>query len=1044
MVKSFKKVIACLLAVLMVCFSLPFTAFAAVPKDWQPNLTLRFGTLSDVEADDFTSDDFSGGDLSTAGLFGPTLDYTGYVDKATGAYNVTSLSLDRSKITDSMLESAEREYSGSREGTTKYTEGMYFTMTFQLENVDVIGGVDAKLSYSGNITPIMIWEAGAKSKTAEGAIGSYEEYLEAKDENKYCEALSGLGDEGVNGVLSGNCSETFYDEQLNASESSYANVDGGMYIACIGSEDQYDISTVTEKQKKLLVDPETGETGYDSAGKMIVVTYMFQITGDISEDNPITIAVPNENPDDDALTVVNKSITSCDTQKNANPYDLCTYNHNFVGTDLKDSDVENDGSCNMYFMGYNCTTGKYLNASTDTHDHSASTQLINEKAATCQTDGYTGDLVCTEDQTIVTAGETIPASSAYHSYKAEHVDATCQSNGYTQYVCEYCDDVKAEVEYDDPATTLAHDFGEYTSDGNATCTEDGTKTATCNVGKETDTVTDEGSALGHDFSVLVTPQVDATEDAAGTTAVYKCSRCDETTGGDPIKQLDHTHSYTEVETPATCTADAYVTKTCVKGDDTQVITKEGTALGHQFTNYVSNNDATCTADGTKTAKCDRCDENDTVTDEGSALGHKFTNYVSNNDATCEADGTKTAKCDRCDENDTVTDEGSQLSHEWVEIEAEVPATQTTDGKTAVEQCKNGCNQTRGGEVIPATGIIVTLDDTYAQYGDVTDYEYGKNTVKYLSTVTLTAAPIGDASFVGWEVSGKQVSTDTTYTFTATSDVTVTPIFADTKENITVVFLDKYNNVTYSFVGTPADFAAEMKSAIPQGTNYPGYSFDGWELSDEEIQAITESTTVNAKYSVVGNGYTVTLNGKGTIDGENVTEKSVTYDTSVTVTSEGATAWEVDGVKVAYGSSYTFFVGADITVTPVTDASVTAKPEVGMVNTTVSDATNKTVNYLATMSVADGYKLLDHGFVYVADNTDAATVTLEKVGTKASNGKAIKKITAGATGSNQFALNYSVKSTQYATVAAYIVYQAADGTVTTQYTSPTVFDYSTIQ
>jgi hypothetical protein len=1038
MVKSFKKVIACFLAVLMVCFSLPFTAFAAVPEDFQPNITLRFGTLSELEADDFTSDDFSESndpDLSTSGIYGPTLDYTGYIDEATGAYNVTSLSLDRSKITDSMLESADRDYSGSREGTTTYTEGMYFTMTFQCEDVDYLYGVDGHLSYTGNIQPVVVWASGTKKKTAEGHIGSYAEYEADAEENDYCVLVTGESDQRVTYALDDNNSDPLYsDGKFNSSTDSYAYPDGDIALST-GSQSSeittYVGNIVNTKYSSKLVDPETGETGYDSEGKTILVTFMFKITGDISEDNPITVTPPQ-------TTVVNDTLTAADHEDNGHPADLCTYCPNYTG------DVENAGSCHMYFMGYNAYSGKYKNASTDTHDHSASTQLINDKAATCQTDGYTGDLVCTEDQTIVTAGETIPASSDYHSYKAEYVEPTCQSNGYTQYVCEYCDDVKAEVEYDDPATTLAHDFGEYTSDGNATCTEDGTKTATCNVGGETDTVTDEGSALGHNFTVLVTPQVDATEDAAGTTAVYKCSRCDETTGGDPIKQLDHTHSYTEVETPATCTADAYVTKTCVKGDDTQVITKEGTALGHQFTNYVSNNDATCTADGTKTAKCDRCDENDTVTDEGSALGHKFTNYVSNNDATCEADGTKTAKCDRCDENDTVTDEGSQLSHEWVEIEAEVPATQTTDGKTAVEQCKNGCNQTRGGEVIPATGIIVTLDDTYAQYGDVTDYEYGKNTVKYLSTVTLTAAPIGDASFVGWEVSGKQVSTDTTYTFTATSDVTVTPIFADTKENITVVFLDKYNNVTYSFVGTPADFAAEMKSAIPQGTNYPGYSFDGWELSDEEIQAITESTTVNAKYSVVGNGYTVTLNGKGTIDGENVTEKSVTYDTSVTVTSEGATAWEVDGVKVAYGSSYTFFVGADITVTPVTDASVTAKPEVGMVNTTVSDATNKTVNYLATMSVADGYKLLDHGFVYVADNADAATVTLEKVGTKASNGKAIKKITAGATGSNQFALNYSVKSTQYATVAAYIVYQAADGTVTTQYTSPTVFDYSTIQ
>ncbi|MBR5923556.1 MAG: hypothetical protein IKZ59_07165, partial [Clostridia bacterium] len=42
-----------------------------------------------------------------------------------------------------------------------------------------------------------------------------------------------------------------------------------------------------------------------------------------------------------------------------------------------------------------------------------------------------------------------------------------------------------------------HDFAEYVSDGNATCTSDGTKTAKCTRCEATDTVTDEGSMLDH-------------------------------------------------------------------------------------------------------------------------------------------------------------------------------------------------------------------------------------------------------------------------------------------------------------------------------------------------------------------------------------------------------------------------------------------------------------------------------------------------------------------------------------------------------------------
>ena len=42
--KSFKKVVACLLAVLMVTFSVPFTALAT-PDDYKPNFTLQFNTF---------------------------------------------------------------------------------------------------------------------------------------------------------------------------------------------------------------------------------------------------------------------------------------------------------------------------------------------------------------------------------------------------------------------------------------------------------------------------------------------------------------------------------------------------------------------------------------------------------------------------------------------------------------------------------------------------------------------------------------------------------------------------------------------------------------------------------------------------------------------------------------------------------------------------------------------------------------------------------------------------------------------------------------
>ena len=215
--------------------------------------------------------------------------------------------------------------------------------------------------------------------------------------------------------------------------------------------------------------------------------------------------------------------------------------------------------------------------------------------------------------------------------------ATCTGKGVRTYTCTSSSHTKTE---DIPA--LNHSFAgqAYVSDNNATCEQDGTKTAKCvryGTGgcTETDTVTDTGSKLGHFFEVEdYVSNNDATCEQDGTKTA-KCVR--------------------------------YGTGGCMATD---TVTDTDSKLGHFFEveDYVSNNDATCEQDGTKTAKCVRygtggCMATDTVTDTDSKLGHLFEDYVSNNDATYAHDGTKTAKCvryDQCGETHTMPDEGSRL------------------------------------------------------------------------------------------------------------------------------------------------------------------------------------------------------------------------------------------------------------------------------------------------------------------------------------------------------------------------------------------------
>ncbi len=102
-----------------------------------------------------------------------------------------------------------------------------------------------------------------------------------------------------------------------------------------------------------------------------------------------------------------------------------------------------------------------------------------------------------------------------------------------------------------------------------------------------------------------------------------CSVCNknENTAGETPDNQEHTHNYNSEITAPTCIEQGYTVYTCACGDSYQ--NDYIPALGHEFINYVSNNDATEDTDGTATASCSRsgCNEKDTKIDIGSRLNH---------------------------------------------------------------------------------------------------------------------------------------------------------------------------------------------------------------------------------------------------------------------------------------------------------------------------------------------------------------------------------------------------------------------------------------
>lgn len=414
-------------------------------------------------------------------------------------------------------------------------------------------------------------------------------------------------------------------------------------------------------------------------------------------------------------------------------------------------------------------------------------------------------------------------------------------------------------------------------------------------------------------------------------------------------------------------------------------------------------------------------------------------------ATCETAGveTVTETCNDCGEvvGEPTTNTIPALGHNYVEVEGSAVApTVDAAGKEADQKCTR-CDDVIAGAAIPALAsyeITVAATDLGVitlNGADVTDG--AKVKVEAGSTVTLTAEPIEGAKFLGWTANGlTTVSTDTTFTTVALANVTYTPVFekADAA-SFTVVFADAFGNIVSSQVVT--DGSQIVIPDAPARSGYVAATENGWTMTNEEIQALTSSATVIAVYELAENeGYTVTANG-ATITGDGIeatdVATGVAYDTLVTVYKEGAKGWAVNGVTVAYGDTYSFYVGKDIEVVAVMDG-VTAVPMVANVGVNeVGQPGRIQAQFIATRTMADGYTYIDSGFVY--GKGDLGEITLFDV-----DGSAVKAAYT-KTASEQFSVTYGLSAqTGTITARAFIAYANADGEVTVTYGAPMTYQY----
>ena len=286
--------------------------------------------------------------------------------------------------------------------------------------------------------------------------------------------------------------------------------------------------------------------------------------------------------------------------------------------------------------------------------------------------------------------DVIPATGEHLWDKGTVTTApTCEGEGVKTYNCIMCNDATKT----EPIAATGHSWDAGVETTAPTCTAAGVKTFTCTVCGETKT--EEIPALNHDFSVEVTPEVPATCETAGTTAVMQCSRCNETEGGDPIPAPGHTVTTWELVEKATCSTEGKETGVCDVCGETVEQAIPIDPVAHAFDDGVET-PATCTVDGKVVYTCKLCNATQEVAIP--APGHAWDAGVETTAPGCETEGVKTYTCTAC--GDTRTEPIPATGHTWdAGVEITAPSCETEGVK--LYTC-TACDL-QAIEVIPALG-----------------------------------------------------------------------------------------------------------------------------------------------------------------------------------------------------------------------------------------------------------------------------------------------------------------------------------------------------
>jgi len=614
-------------------------------------------------------------------------------------------------------------------------------------------------------------------------------------------------------------------------------------------------------------------------------------------------------------------------------------------------------------------------------------------------DKYFSDAALTNE---ITQAETIIEATGY-TYAYDHMVFTENEGTVTaKAVYVAAEDTTKTKEYDAQCVI--------TATTPATCTATGTAVWTATYEGNSDTYNQTLAIVAH--TLTETPAMAATCTEAGNSAYYTCSVCG--------KYFSDANGETEIA------ADSWVIP--ASGH----VVAETPAKAETCTEAGNSAYYTCSVCGKFFSDAEGTNEIAENSWVIPAKGHDYGAFTYDG-----ADAKTHTKVCANDASHTVTeacsfDEG-YVSKEATATEAgEMTYTCTVCGGTYTETIAKKATVTIAKTDLGSiSSDIAELNTTGASVSAKLDFG---------TSYKVTATPVDGAEFVGWQIGNKIVTTNATYNSVAYANVTLIPVFVQktAASEITVIWYDLYGNVIDTFEGTLEDF---QNRDYPEAPARPGYEFTGWDTAKADV---TTSATIWAQYKESAAGaYTITTDADVTIKlPDGIDNGSIPYNTQVTVSKSGTKAWKAgtadDAAIIAYGDSYTFYVGSDVAIYPVA-SEVTQAPVVNIIGADIIAGTTR-YNYVASMSVPTG-KVVDRGFVY-GKNLANADLVITNEGNKGSYSDSgnVKVIHVNSTASEQFSLMYGISSgsRKYGTVKAFII--MANGDVI--YSDMFTLDYAT--